>query len=540
MENPRALLALIAIFPAVLFVLRRFKKIEGLISSPQNQKILTSLRISVFLRTFFRSLAWICAALALSEISFGTKNVPAQKSGNNVTFVFDISYSMMAKDAPSGLTRLDAAKIYANSLIEKLSGASFSAVLAKGDGFTAVPETEDALSVLSLIENLSPLLVSSAGSSLGKGIETAVNAVPQNSPKSQHIWVFTDGDETDNRLEKSLELAAKAGIPVSIIGFGSETESEITAGDGKTKVKTALRAKKMKEIADAANEKSYSLFFAKKSPVLFIDSKSQGSAWQLLRQIKQNSPENEENALSYEVKKINRHAFFIFFAVIFLLLSFVAEEFHLSSLKNKKFLSFLKKSALLSLVFFLPSCKSEKKLILEGTWAWYEGKYTTATADFLNAANGAEKDSIEKSYAIFDLSATYFSVGELDASFKRLSELNLDDENLPVPLRTKAFYNMGLICAQKNDYSQAEEFFKKAVLVDSKNLSAKINLELCRKELVQEQSRSGETEMKGAGEEKQVNPEMKNEIFNLIRENEGKKWRNMSESGEKNNDALDY
>ena len=46
--------------------------------------------------------------------------------------------------------------------------------------------------------------------------------------------------------------------------------------------------------------------------------------------------------------------------------------------------------------------------------------------------------------------------------------------------------------------------------------------------------------MQGVNEEKQTDPDMKNEIFNLIRENEGKKWRNMSDGGEKNDDVLDY
>ena len=539
--NPQFLPAILLILPALFFVGAKFKKIERNLSASQNQKTLSSLKISLFLRTLFRSLAWVCAVLALCEISFGSKKIPVHKSGSNVSFVFDISYSMLAKDAPSRLTRLDAVKLYASSLIEHLSGSSFSAVLAKGDGFTAIPETEDAAAMLNLLENLSPTLMSSGGSSLGKGIEAALNAIPKNSAKSEYIWVFTDGDETDSRLEKSLELAAKAQIPVTLVGFGSEKESEITAGDGKTRVKTALRAQKMKEIADSVNSKAASLSFSAQKPrVGYVDSKSQGSAWQLLNQITRTAGEDEESTLAYEVKQVNRHAFFIFWAVVFLILSFVAAEFKLAPLKNKHFRSVLEKSLVFTAVFLFASCSSEKKQILEGAWAWYEGKYTAATADFLTVAHRAGENSLAKSYAIFDLSATYVSMGELDAAHKRLSELNLGDETLPSDVRSAAFYNLGLISAQKNDYALAASYFKRAILADSKNLNAKINLELCEREVTQKQANQAESEMQGVNEEKQTNPDMKNEIFTLIRENEGKKWRNMSDGGEKNDDVLDY
>mgnify|MGYP002856042355 CR=1 FL=1 len=398
--NPQFLPAILLILPALFFVGAKFKKIERNLSASQNQKTLSSLKISLFLRTLFRSLAWVCAVLALCEISFGSKKIPVHKSGSNVSFVFDISYSMLAKDAPSRLTRLDAVKLYASSLIEHLSGSSFSAVLAKGDGFTAIPETEDAAAMLNLLENLSPTLMSSGGSSLGKGIEAALNAIPKNSAKSEYIWVFTDGDETDSRLEKSLELAAKAQIPVTLVGFGSEKESEITAGDGKTRVKTALRAQKMKEIADSVNSKAASLSFSAQKPrVGYVDSKSQGSAWQLLNQITRTAGEDEESTLAYEVKQVNRHAFFIFWAVVFLILSFVAAEFKLAPLKNKHFRSILEKSLVFAAVFLFASCSSEKKQILEGAWAWYEGKYTTATADFLTVAHRAGEDSLAQTDA---------------------------------------------------------------------------------------------------------------------------------------------
>ena len=177
-EKPQILLSALAIFPAALFVFLKFKRIQKAISSQtEGDKSARQLRIFLILRTLFRCLAWISAVFALSEISFGSKKIPVHKSGSNVFFVFDISYSMLANDAPQNLSRLDAVKIYASSLLDQLDSSSFSAVLAKGDGFLAIPETEDKNAMLNLIENLSPHLMTSGGSSLGRGIEAALSAI---------------------------------------------------------------------------------------------------------------------------------------------------------------------------------------------------------------------------------------------------------------------------------------------------------------------------------------------------------------------------
>ena len=530
--RPEILWASLLILPALLFVIIRIKKIERSLFYARKQKSSASLKFSLFMRTFLRCLSWLFAVLAFAEISFGSKKVPVHKSGSNVSFVFDISYSMLAKDAPSRLSRLDAVKIYAKSLIENFPEASFSAVLAKGDGFVAISETEDKNAMLNLIDNLSPKLMTSGGSSLAKGIEAALTSIPQHSEKSQYIWIFTDGDETDNLLVKSMEKAQKFGVPVSIVGFGSENESEVIAGDGKTRVKTALRAKKMKEICEEANEKTRALNHSGKNQAIYVSSTSSGSAWLLLGQIKKSPKDGEEKALGYEIQNVKRHGFFIFFSIVFLLLSFVAGELNIS--KRKKL------AAILAASLLLTSCKSEKKQILEGSWAWYEGKYTSATADFLNVAQNADEGSLAREYAIFDLSATYLSLGESEAAFERLSEMQLENENLPADLRSTAYYNMGIISSRKNDYRRAADYFKKSILANPKNQNAKINLELCVRELVQKLTNSAQAQMQGVNEEKQKNPQLNSEIFNLIRENEGKKWRNMSDGRETEDDVLDY
>ncbi|MBQ4378400.1 MAG: VWA domain-containing protein [Treponema sp.] len=525
--KPHILILITAVLPAVLFVLLRLKKLLSHTSCSGSD--LRALRASFFLRTILRAFAWIFMILALSDISFGSEKVPVTKSTSNVSLVFDISYSMLAKDAGKNITRLDAVKIYASSLVENLPSSSFSVILAKGSGFTAVPDTEDRSVVLNLIENLSPHLMTKAGSSLAKGIEAALEGIPHNSPKSQHIVLFTDGDETDNQLEKSLENAVKSGVPVTILGFGDEKETEITAGDGKTKVKTALRAQKLREICENVNK---SAFFSNIS-VSYSDAKTPSSARKIIRSVEKSA--GKENTVSYENRNVRRHGLFILLSLLCLILS-ATERNSLSSSAVSRLLPVF----LIPCSVFLTNCSSEKKQILEGAWAHYEGKYTEATADFLNVLNRCEDGELAQSYAVFDLASTYISLGETDSALDRLLSLNPDDQNLPADLRSAIFYNTGVIFSQRKDYKNAAANFKKAVLSDSRNLSAKINLELCERQIIQKQTKAAESAMTGVNEEKKAGSSMESEIFNLIRENEGKKWQNMSDGSEKDDNVLDY
>ena len=547
MERPEFLLLSLLTIPAILFVVRKYFKIRKSLKSSdfETSENLSKLKKSLIVKTLFRCFSLIFISLALSEIKFGTRKYPVQKSGTNVNFVFDISYSMMAKDAPKNYSRLQAVKEYASALISEMEGISCSLTLAKGDGFTAIPETEDRAIVYSLIESLSPKIMSSAGSSLGKGIDSALKSIPAHSAKSQFIFVFTDGDETDRQLEKSLLRAAKYGVPVFLVGFGSEKEIEITAGDGKTKVKTAMQKKKMEEMAEKINSENYSPLSSKKGKaVSFVDSKAKGSAWTLLSKIKKTSnprPKDDlefsDATISYEIKNVNRHSFFILLSLVTFILSFILAE---ASFEKIKFKSLIKKISLSSLVFFFISCSSEKKQMLDGVWNWYEGNFSAATADFLNVDHNNPRGSLARQYASYNLAATYISLGEDEAALERLSQISLDDENLPAQLKSAALYNLGIIFTHKNDLSSAKNYFREAVLANSSNQQARINLELCERALSQQKAQSASAQMQGVNEEKNdQNSEMKNEIFNLIRENEDKRWKNMKSSSE-DSGQIDY
>ena len=179
-----------------------------------NSNINYKIKKNVIIRLICNVLAFCMLVLAYLGFSWGEYLSPVQKSGVAVSFVFDISNSMLAKDCPQNTSRIEAAAIYAKKLLQHIESTSVSVVLAKGDGYIAVPLTEDYEAVFSVIDALSPNLMTSKGSNIGAGIDTAISTFPSTQARQGTIVVFTDGEETLYSLEKSLLNAINHGIGV--------------------------------------------------------------------------------------------------------------------------------------------------------------------------------------------------------------------------------------------------------------------------------------------------------------------------------------
>ena len=536
-ERPNVLLLILPVLPVALYTFVRFKKMEkSLVDfvSSSSPAFLRSRR-SLFLRTLFRILAWISGVLACAGLSWGTRQVPVQKSGCAVSFVFDISYSMNAMDVDGGrMSRLDAVKLYCSHLLSRMEGVSVSAVISKGDGFLAVPLTQDFSSIDSLVDSLSPSLMTSAGSSLGKGIDCAVSSFPQNSAQSSMIFVFTDGDETDDLMLHSLQRAARFQIPVTLVGFGSEDGAEVLSGDGITPVRTFLMANKMRNMAGDVNRNARKLF-SKSDFVRYVSAASRGSALSLLEQI-----DSSSESFSYEIRSVSRHDFLILLSIVFFVLSFVVGELDASALRKRfgKLSSLLPLSCLLLFV----SCSSERMQILKGALDHHNGKMRSATVDFVSVLNDPET-AIHRDYALFGLASTYISLEEYDAALEKLDMIvpeKSEDEYKDKSLASAVFYNKGVIFVKKGDFPKALSFFKQAVLASGDNLDARINIELCEQRISMSKKRAGETEMRGVSESSSPEVDPKTAaLFNLIREREQNQWKKMDSKTEEKN-VLDY
>lgn len=543
-ERPWALCAIVAVVPVLLYCAAVYKKTFSALSNSYERNSLFDVRnikIRIVARIAFRCAAWCALVFAYSGISWGTISTPVQKNGCAISFVFDISYSMTARDMSGGVSRLEASQSYARKLLERLEGSAVSAVLAKGSGVLAIPLTEDVNAVCNLIETLSPAMVSAVGSDLGEGVNAALKSFPGNISKKPVIWLFTDGEETAPSLASALNAALRQGVSIAIIGFGSERESEVVSGDGETLVKTAMRSEQIRKIVDDANKNNFGeqgFAFFKGASATFIEASKPGSASALLSSVNDFSAKGtslapqEQFSLAYESRPHSRHGFFILIAMAFFFLSFFASELNVAAFKETLAISIL--------VFPFFSCSAkfdESKNILEATWAWHQKEYDEAVAKFSQSLSDATKngDDLISQYALYGISATYLAQNENVAALEKISALSSD---APEQIQFAAFYNAGIIAHRNGEHEKAEQLFKNALLVDGRNLSAKINLELSQKHTANRTQKAGR-DFAEAQNENEQDSFLENSVFNMIRENEENQWKNM-QGEQKKSHGLDY
>ena len=171
--------------------------------------------------------------------------LPVPRMEGTVVLAFDVSSSMAADDVEP--TRMDAAKLAANALIDRRpSGARIGIVAFGESGLVVQPPTDDDEALGATIDRLVP----QSGTSLGRGILTALNLVsaesglgfgepapedgeaPRGAFAPAVIVLLTDGENTDppDPLDAA-QTAIDRGVRVHAVGLGT-AEGTIIEIDG--------------------------------------------------------------------------------------------------------------------------------------------------------------------------------------------------------------------------------------------------------------------------------------------------------------------
>ena len=531
LENPKALYALLVLIPAIIIAIFQYTRFKLAITSFKHIAKAKVVR-RLILRMIFFSLAFISIIFALADPYWGIQPISVQTSGTAVSYVFDISYSMNAKDAGVNhdVSRLDSASLYAKALTEKLAGSGISVILAKGDGFVAVPLTEDLYAVENLLDNLSPNLVSNPGTNLEKGIQTAIQSFPPQSSRQSTIILFTDGDETAGNLEQAIYDASTYGIKVIILGFGSEQGAQIVSGDEKTTVYTTLKSRELKSTIENIIEKNKRTTY---NTIKYISAIESGSLAKVLDII---NPTQDVNNLgiTYEMQPIPRYKLFILFALIFVILGIFAAELNIKMPK-----SIQNALCIFAVISILTGCSadlSSRQTILYSTLKWYQKDYQDSTVGFLKVIEDAENNQNQEvlQYGLFGLASSYIMQDEETSALEKLEQIDLD---APDPIRFATYYNIGIIAHKHGEYEKATEAFKQALLIDNTNIDAKINLELSLMEN-STHSKAGSQELKPVSES-DYQSSIEDTLFSVIRESEQNRWKN-TQTQNQQSDILDY
>ena len=535
--RPWALWGILLLVPVLLMVVLWYRRVRR--ANVGSAATLSRIRFALPTRSLCWGLAWISLLVALSGLSWGTQLVPVQQTGSSLSLVFDISWSMTAQDVGAGkdrgISRLEAAASYAQSLLDHLDTTDVSVVIAKGGGVVSIPLTRDFNAIRSLLPSLSPRLMTTTGTSLGSGVRTAASSFPLLSVSKRTVVVLTDGEETDGTLEQEAKNLVASGIHVVFLGFGTTAGAEILAGDGKTVVHSSLQEESLRRLVDSVNQSVASSEVGRSggAKALYLPAQSLGSAHRVLDVVTAGHQGKEWAGTAYQVESRERWGIFAFLALVFLCMGFVLGELEPATLRRLFRLRVTGKNLMvllrLSCGFFFQGCSKAWQGVadvLEGTFFWHQGEYQKAVSGFMDSMATAEElsDTRLHQYSTYGLAATYIMQGETEAALSRLQELSPD---APESLRFAALYNSGIIAYNQGHYQEAATLFRRALEVDGSNLDAKINLELslghdsrqspaAAQELIPVQETPGDDFADAA-------------LFSLIRQQEQDRWKNQQD-----------
>ena len=264
--------------------------------------------------------------------------------------------------------------------------------------------------------------------------------------------------------------------------------------------------------------------------MLYINSSEKGSALKLLQQLKS----NENQIITYEEKPVPRYKLFLLLAVLFFAFSYIFTEIDFGRLLKDAKSSV---GALVVLMTMFTGCSSDSSDILKGTYAVRQKQYRHAVSCFLKVAERANENQNKENldYALYDLGTAYALLDERAAA---LEKFVLIDENSPQNVQYSTYYNSGVIAHKEGRYEDALNYFRKALEIDSSRIEAKINMELSI-QLAEENVQHQESKTIPASESKISIPEMEKSIYERIKENDKKQWKN-SEANQTQNFAEDY
>ncbi len=249
-----AIPALLALFWWALYTRRR--RIERFGASAIVRELMPNFsQGSVRLKLFVYLLAVVLLIFAAAQPQVGSKLREQKSHGVEMMLVVDVSNSMMAEDfAPNRLAKTQYA---ISKLFDGLKSQERVGLIAfAGEAVVELPITSDYRMAATFAERLSPSMVSTQGTDVGRALDLALLSFSAESNASKVVILITDGEAHDSGAMAAAERAKAQGVKIFTIGIGTPQGAPITI-DGEfikdengDMVVTKLNEEMLQQIAD--------------------------------------------------------------------------------------------------------------------------------------------------------------------------------------------------------------------------------------------------------------------------------------------------
>ena len=229
------LLGLLLALPALaVFLVWAGRRRAGRLQRLGDQQLVDLLvsQVSVARRRWKAGLWLACLGLMLVAFArpvWGVRTDIVEVQGVSAFVLLDVSASMNAEDLPP--SRLERAKIGVQDLFEQIDGNEAGLIVFAGDAFVFFPLTTDMRSAQSFLSYVTSDALTRQGTAVGAAIELALDSFDEAQATEKVIVLFSDGEDHAPQTNAAIQRAAAAGVPVHVIGYGTESGGSIPIRD---------------------------------------------------------------------------------------------------------------------------------------------------------------------------------------------------------------------------------------------------------------------------------------------------------------------
>ncbi len=172
--------------------------------------------------------AVIIATLAMAGPSWQQRPQPVYRGGGAQVIVFDLSRSMLAADIKP--SRLERARFKISDLLRDMEEGQVAMVVFAGDAFVVSPLTDDANTILALLNALTPDIMPAQGAGASRGLQLAGDLLAQAGESQGQVLLVADA--VDAEAPAAAEALALAGHRVSVLAVGTRDGAPIPVEGG--------------------------------------------------------------------------------------------------------------------------------------------------------------------------------------------------------------------------------------------------------------------------------------------------------------------
>ncbi len=233
--EPKMILLLLLVPSYWVLVWRAYRlhdrRIERVVSKSMRQRLVSPASgRRKLLKLVLISLALAFAALAVARPQTGIRLERVEQKGVDLCIAVDTSRSMLASDVAP--TRLQVAKLEIRRLLDGLRGERIALIAFAGAAFLQCPLTVDYGAARVFLQVIDESLIPLPGTNISAAIDLARKKVFAGKDGGGVLVLLTDGEDHSGKVSEAAQRAAREGMRIYTIGFGSTLGSPVPDESG--------------------------------------------------------------------------------------------------------------------------------------------------------------------------------------------------------------------------------------------------------------------------------------------------------------------